>query len=118
MDPTFAAQLEAKWSRLEDFLDYGGSDFSFEDPYVPEEFPILHAQYQWCRANVPGRGTLHLHPTWGPGRRAIIEKDLRDILETIPGFNIQDDPYYPYYENIDNMPPIHALRDANDPPPV
>ncbi|KAI8556535.1 hypothetical protein RHMOL_Rhmol05G0260700 [Rhododendron molle] len=118
MDPTFAAELEVEWSRLQDFLDYGGPNFSFEDPYVSEEFPILHAQYLWCRANVPGRGALHLHPTWGPGRRAIIEKDLRDILETIPGFNIQDDPYYPYYENIDNQPPIHALGDANNPPPI
>ncbi|KAG5558472.1 hypothetical protein RHGRI_008418 [Rhododendron griersonianum] len=107
MDPTFADQLADEWSRLQDFLkNTVGSDFSFRDPYVPAEFPIMYAQYQQLMANAPDQREVYTAQYSSPLRRANLEREIRDILESIPGFDIRSDPYYSHYRDMDNQPPI------------
>ncbi|KAG5553358.1 hypothetical protein RHGRI_011285 [Rhododendron griersonianum] len=106
MDPTFADQLADEWSRLQDFLENTvGSDFSFRDPYVPAEFPIMYAQYQQLMANAPDQREVYTAQYSSPLRRANLEREIRDILESIPGFDIRSDPYYSHYRDMDNQPP-------------
>ncbi|XP_058202632.1 MDIS1-interacting receptor like kinase 2-like [Rhododendron vialii] len=119
MDPTFADQLADEWSRLQDFLKNAiGSDFSFRDLYVPTEFPIMYAQYQQLMANPPNQREVYTaqHPSlW---RRANLEKEIRDNLESIPGFDIRSEPYYSHYRDMDNQPPIPTPdRNHNHNPP-
>ncbi|KAG5549335.1 hypothetical protein RHGRI_014627 [Rhododendron griersonianum] len=107
MDPTFAIQLADEWSKLQDLLEnIVGSDFSFRDPYVPAEFPILYAQYQQLMANPPNQREVYTTQHPSPWRRARLEREIRDILESIPGFDIRNDPYYPHYRDMDSQPPI------------
>ncbi|KAG5535294.1 hypothetical protein RHGRI_023164 [Rhododendron griersonianum] len=117
MDPTFAIQLADEWSKLQDLLEnIVGSDFSFRDPYVPAEFPILYAQYQQLMANPPNQREVYTDQHPSPWRRARLEREIRDILESIPGFDIRNDPYYPYYRDMDNQPPIPTPNQQLNPP--
>ncbi|KAG5529110.1 hypothetical protein RHGRI_029695 [Rhododendron griersonianum] len=107
MDTTFANQLADEWSRLQDFLENTvRSDFSFRDPYVPAEFPIMYAQYQQLMANLPNQREVYTAQHPSPWRRANLEREIHDILEIIPGFDIRNDPYYSHYRDTDSQPPI------------
>ncbi|KAG5549446.1 hypothetical protein RHGRI_014704 [Rhododendron griersonianum] len=117
MDPTFAIQLADEWSKLQDLLENTvGSDFSFRDPYVPTEFPILYAQYQQLMANQPNQREVYTAQHPSPWRRARLEREIRDILESIPGFDIRNDPYYPHYRDMDSQPPIPTPNQQHHPP--
>ncbi|KAG5545098.1 hypothetical protein RHGRI_017533 [Rhododendron griersonianum] len=116
MDPTFAIQLADEWSKLQDLLENTvGSDFSFRDPYVPTEFPILYAQYQQLMANQPNQREVYTAQHPSPWRRARLEREIRDILESIPGFDIRNDPYYPHYRDMDSQPPIPTPNQQHHP---
>ncbi|KAG5545332.1 hypothetical protein RHGRI_017707 [Rhododendron griersonianum] len=117
MDPTFAIQLADEWSKLQDLLENTvGSDFSFRDPYVPTEFPIMYAQYQQLMANQPNQREVYTAQHPSPWRRARLEREIRDILESIPGFDIRNDPYYPHYRDMDSQPPIPTPNQQHHPP--
>ncbi|KAG5529109.1 hypothetical protein RHGRI_029694 [Rhododendron griersonianum] len=117
MDTTFANQLADEWSRLQDFLENTvGSDFSFRDPYVPAEFSIMYAQYQQLMANLPNQREVYTAQHPSPWRKANLEREIRDILESIPGFDIRNDPYYSHYRDMDSQPPIPTPDQNHNPP--
>ncbi|KAG5557576.1 hypothetical protein RHGRI_007727 [Rhododendron griersonianum] len=97
MDPTFAIQLADEWSKLQDLLENTvGSDFSFRDPYVPAEFPILYAQYQQLMANLPNQREEDEDPEEPP------EED--------------EDPEEPPEEEEDPEEPAEEEEDPEEPP--
>ncbi|KAG5553051.1 hypothetical protein RHGRI_011043 [Rhododendron griersonianum] len=104
MDPVYRAQLADEWTRLRDLLGRIGPDFSFEDPYVPANFPLLYAQYRWCTVNLFCRRRVHHSQDWGAQRVAANEREIQRVMRSIPGFRVEDDPYYSYYANPDNAP--------------
>ncbi|KAG5528444.1 hypothetical protein RHGRI_029206 [Rhododendron griersonianum] len=104
MDPVYCAQLADEWTRLRDLLGRIGPDFSFEDSYVPTDFPLLYAQYRWCTTNLFCRRRVHHLQDWSPQRVATNGREIQRVLRSIPGFRMEDDPYYSYYANPDNAP--------------
>ncbi|KAI8530277.1 hypothetical protein RHMOL_Rhmol11G0044100 [Rhododendron molle] len=60
-------------------------------------------------ANPPNQREVYTAQHPSPWRRAYLEREIRDILESIPGFDIRSDPYYSQYRDMDNQPPIPTL---------